>query len=84
MGLSAKPWARAWLAPRVAHGFDAAVDGCLQRELLADGSFGEGRVKPGQATEWLRVFLLTLGVEAPDLENVGSHSCKVTLLSMCA
>ena len=63
-GFSGEPWARAWLSLRAKLGLDAAADECLQRELLSDGTFGFGRVKPGQATEWLRALLLKLEVDA--------------------
>ena len=83
-GLSGQPWARAWLSLRQKLGLDAHADECLQRELLTSGDFGHGRIKPGQATEWLRALLLKLGVAPEELRNVGSHSCKTTLLSMAA
>ena len=83
-GLSDLPWAKSWLSLRANAGLNASEDECLQRELLANGTFGAGRVKPGQATDWLRRLLLKLGVEAAGLSNVGSHSCKATLLSMAA
>ena len=83
-GLSDVPWAASWLNIRKTLGLNAERDECLQRELLADGSFGAGRVLPGQATTWLRFILIKMGVESALLENVGSHSCKVSLLSMAA
>ena len=84
LGVSATPWARSWLRIRASLGMDARSDGCLQLELFADGSFGSGRIKPGQATEWLRALLLKLGACPEELVNIGSHSCKVTLLSIAA
>jgi len=83
-GLSDMPWGFSWLEIRSQLGLDATLDGCLQRDLLASGTFGEGRLKPGQATEWLRFLLLKLDVESSELKNVGSHSCKATFLSMAA
>ena len=83
-GLSGEPWARAWLALRKRLDLDASEDQCLQRELLSTGVFGYGRVKPGQATEWLRFLLLKLGAPPAELTNIGSHSCKATLLSIAA
>ena len=53
-------------------------------EPLADGTFGEGRIQAGQATAWLQHILLKLGVPAAELTNVGSHSCKATVLSIAA
>ena len=83
-GLSDTPWAKSWLKLREAAGLRADRDECLQRDLLLDGTFGEGRLQPGQATIWLRFLLTKIGVQAEQLSNIGSHSCKVTLLSMAA
>ena len=76
LGLSGEPWARAWLSLRRKLGLDARTDECLQLELFADGTFGQARVKPGQATEWLRALLMKLGIEPGDLRNVGSILAK--------
>ena len=51
---------------------------------LAGGDFGDGRINAGQTTEWMRFILHKLGVPLSQLVNVGSHSCKATLLSWCA
>ena len=83
-GLTNLPWAETWLSLREEIGFSAADDECLMLEPLAEGEFGEGRVEAGQATEWLRHLLAKLGFEASSLLNTGSHSCKATLLSVCA
>ena len=84
MGVSGAPWADAWLQIRSKLGMHAEADGCLQRQLLAGGEFGDGRILTGQATIVLRDCLVRLGVDADQLENVGSHSCKATLLSAAA
>ena len=83
-GLSNLPWAESWLSLRSELGFDAKEDECLMPEPLAEDAFGEGRIEAGQATEWMRHILVKLGFEAATLLNVGSHSCKATLLSACA
>ena len=83
-GISDVPWVAAWLSLRKSLGLDAKRGECLQRELLADGSFGAGRLRSGQATVWLRLLLIKMGIEPELLANVGSHSCKVSLLSMAA
>ena len=83
-GLHDVPWARSWLQLRSKLGLDAATDECLQREPLTNETFGAGRIKAGQATDWLRAVLLKLGIDSTELGNVGSHSCKATLLSMAA
>ena len=83
-GVSDLPWGRAWLVLRQAFGHSAELDGCLQREPLSDGSFGYGRLRAGQATEWMRHILCKLMVLPSALVNVGSHSCKATLLSVAA
>lgn len=84
LGLSGQKWAEAWLAIRARIGHNADEDGCLQRQPLADGSFAGARIQAGQMTEWLRHLMERLGVERWSLRNVGSHSCKATLLSLAA
>jgi hypothetical protein len=83
-GVSGQPWADAWLRIRKTLRLNASRDACLMREPLADGTFTEARIKPGQATQWLRHILLKLGAEPTALRNIGSHSCKTTLLSVAA
>ena len=83
-GISGLPWGRAWLELRRRVGLNAEADGCLQREPLRSGAFGHGHLGPGQATEWLRFLLIRLGVDSSLLSNIGSHSCKATLLSVAA
>ena len=83
-GISDTPWGAAWLDLRGRLFLDAADDESLMLEPLADGSFGEGRIQAGQATTWLRFLLIKLGVPPAELTNVGSHSCKATILSMTA
>ena len=84
LGVSGRPWAQAWSVLRTRCGLNAQQDACLMREPLIDGTFAVARIQPGSATQWLRHLLLKLGVEASQLRNVGSHSCKTTLLSVAA
>ena len=83
-GISDLQWGEAWLKIRSSLGHCASADGCLQLEPLADGTFGAGRIQAGQTTEWLRHLLCKLNVLPHLLTNVGSHSCKATLLSIAA
>ena len=83
-GIADVPWASCWLALRRILSLDATEDGCLMRVPLLDGSFAEGRIRAGQATTWLRCILLKLGARPEEIRNVGSHSCKATLLSLAA
>ena len=83
-GVSNLPWAEAWLKLRSDQGFEASKDECLMTEPFANGTFGVARLGPGQATEWLRHLLASLGFDPTTLTNVGSHSCKATLLSVAA
>ena len=83
-GLSGECWAESWLEIRVRLGHDASRDGCLQLQPLADGTFAPHRIEAGQMTEWLRHLLEGIGVERSALRNVGSHSCKASLLSLAA
>ena len=84
MGISGRAWAPAWLVQRAQCGLNAKADSCLMREPLSDGTFAEARIQPGHATQWLRHLLIKLGVDPDELRNVGSHSCKTTLLSVAA
>jgi hypothetical protein len=83
-GLSNLPWAEAWLSIRDELSMEATDDECLMLEPLMGGEFGQGRIEAGQATEMLRHLLTRLGFAPETLANVGSHSCKATLLSVCA
>ena len=83
-GISDTSWGAAWLGLRAELFLDATEDECLMLEPLADETFGEGRIEAGQATTWLRYVLLKLGVPAAELKNVGSHSCKASVLSIAA
>ena len=83
-GVTNVQWASAWLTLRASKGFDAAADGTLMREPFSNGEFGVARLCAGQATEWLRFLLCKLGFDPSTLTNVGSHSCKTTMLSIAA
>ena len=83
-GVAGADWAEAWLDIRRQLGLNAADDQTLMPKPLADGSFAAGRIEAGQLTEWLRHLLELLDVPRASLVNVGSHSCKATLLSMAA
>ena len=83
-GISDTSWGAAWLGLRAELFLDAPEDECLMPEPLADGTFGEGRIQAGQATTWLIHILLKLGVPAAELTNIGSHSCKASVLSIAA
>ena len=83
-GLTGTDWAAAWLALRLDNGLAADLDLCLMPKPITDGTFAEGRIEPGQLTEWIRFILEKLGVHRAELTNIGSHSCKATLLSMSA
>ena len=83
-GISGVDWAAAWMLLREQHGLAAEQDMCLMPRPLADGTFAAGRAEPGAITEWIRFLLEKLDVPRGQLTNVGSHSCKATLLSMAA
>ena len=83
-GLSKVPWAEAWLEIRCLVGLSAPCDECLMREPLANGTFGAGRIDAALTSEWLKHLLHKVGVPKTELCNVGSHSCKATLLALLA
>jgi hypothetical protein len=81
LGVSGKPWARAWLEVRKLAGLEAHCDGCLMPEVLCDGQFGIGRMTTGAVSQWVDFFIVKAGVPAG---NYGTHSGKATLLSWAA
>jgi len=81
-GLAGNDWATAWLELRTCAGLRADSDGCLMPEVLADWSFGAGRMSTGTGGIMIKQMLRDLGV--PEAEAYGTHSAKATILSWAA
>ena len=78
------PWAREWLNFRAAAGLNAARDGTLAPAHCADGSWARAAVTSTEVNAWLKRFLASTGLEESSVADVGTHSCKPTLLSWAA
>jgi hypothetical protein len=83
VGVSGKPWAAAWLAARAAEGLSASKDAPFMPSLRSDG-WGPSAMSNTEATEALRAVLVRGGVREQDVDSVGMHSCKTTLLAWAA
>ena len=81
-GVSGLPWVESWLAIRERAGRHAAADQCLLPELLADWSFGSGRMTTSAGYGLLKAVMDRFEVAGRD--NMATHSGKATVLSWCA
>ena len=75
-GITGAPWAAAWLGLRASCGLHAGRDDCMMPEVLADWSFGAGRMKSSACTAFMLTFMRCEG-------TWGTHSAKATVLSWC-
>ena len=83
-GLNQLPWAQAWLKKREELGLDAAKDGCLMLAPLASGELSQSRLNASEASAWLKRLLANAGHSDEELDKMGSHSLKATVLSWAA
>ena len=81
-GVSGLPWVESWLAIRKRAGRHAAADQCLLPELLADWSYGPGRITTSAGYGLLKAIMDEFKVAGRD--NIATHSGKATVLSWCA
>ena len=81
-GVSGLPWTASWLELRARLGLHASADGSLMPEVLADWSFGAGRMPTAGGGQMIKKILGDVGTD--DLGSYGTHSCKATLLSWAA
>ena len=81
-GLSDKGWAQAWIAARTEQGLDLIKE-CLMPAPGPNGTWSSGRLTASEANVWLKELLAHIGRPVHD-RDLGTHSCKATLLSMCA
>ena len=85
-GLDGRNWARAWLAVRREHGLDSG----RHRKVLTPawdserGRWTRRRLENDELACWMVAFLTRRGFDKGALENLGTHSCKATMLSWCA
>ena len=83
-GLVAASWAERWLDDRRACGLVAAPGRPFMPAPCADGSWTEGPLANFEATVWMRELLAADAGPPADMDNIGTHSCKVTTLSWMA
>jgi hypothetical protein len=81
-GLSDQGWAKTWLEARKSQGLTRMV-GCLMPAPGPQGTWTEARLSCSEANVWIKELFKSLGKDLRD-KNVGTHSCKATLLSYCA
>ena len=81
-GVSGQPWAANWLRAREAEGLEASEGAPFMPRPLAGGGSGKP-LSNAEATTWLR-RLLCNEASQPQLQQVGMHSLKCTLLSWAA
>ena len=81
-GLLGLPWAQAWLDLRKKHGLRADLQGTLFPRLTRAG-WATGSPSCAEANAWLGAFMSNCGPAKNELQLVGTHSCKATLLSWC-
>ena len=78
-GVRGNAWARAWLEAREEQGLDAGRDGCLMPTPCA-GTFSKRPMTTEEGTLWMRELLIGTGFSKEAIDNIGTHTCKHTLL----
>lgn len=76
---SRQAWAQSWMELRDRRGL--GLDPALPAFSEVTGKWLDRRMTTGEAYLFLREFLTSSGFDAADLERVGCHSLKCTLLS---
>ena len=74
-------WWNAWKHNRVLAGLETSAHEPFLPAPANDGTWCLRPVSAGEASAWIREILRILGFSGVD---VGSHSCKATLLSWCS
>ncbi|CAE8589823.1 unnamed protein product [Polarella glacialis] len=95
-GLTGYNWYDTWCAARSRAGLDELQSGYLgmgesavvaQPLLpvpLGDGTWSARPATSSEAAVWLRELLIARGFSAAEVANLGTHSCKATVLSWAA
>lgn len=84
-GVSGFEWGVKWIELRAFAGLRAGPGVPLMPLPLQQGSgWSTNPVSPSQASEWLRKTLNVQGVPQDQLQRVGSHSLRTTLLAWAA
>ena len=76
VGVSQFRWARAFVEERKAQGLESY---CLMPTPAVQGGWHDSPLETTAANKWIRDILIAAGFT--NMENVGTHSCKVTGLS---
>ena len=74
-GVFGGAWCAEWIAARKQLQLNAEADGTLMPSLLADGSFGAGRMSTSEIGVWEKSILTKLGLcSTADASTLGTHS----------
>ena len=84
LGITSTPWGGFWLEGRERACLRADRDGSLLPARGRDGAWVRARMLTQEFAAGLRVLLLKLGFGTEDIQGVGSHSLKATILSWMA
>ena len=79
VGVSQFRWARAFVEERKAQNLESY---CLMPTPAVQGGWHDAPLETTVANKWIRDILIAAGFT--DMDNVGTHSCKVTGLSWAA
>ena len=82
-GVSNQPWAREWLRQRKLAGL-SAEKGPLMVSIGIGGVWQSARLRSGEAVLWMSEIFIRMGCCLYYKQRLGSHVCKVTLLSWLA
>ena len=77
-GVSGRHWGKRWLEARESEGLSWGGDFCLPSFSLRLGRWSSARMGSGEATAYLRDFLVAVGLPC---DLAGTHSLKTTLLT---
>ena len=77
-------WAAAWLEARKREGLSAERSGTLFPYPSEHGGWSTASATLGEANAWIRAFAAGSGIKEDLVANLGTHSCKATLLSWAA
>eukprot|EP00973_Karenia_brevis_P075481 10483795-Karenia_brevis.AAC.1 len=80
-GLTGLAWGAAWLQARAEAGLSVSNSQPIMPAIDDCGRWLDHPISSGESTIWMRELLITAGRRGDSLQNVGTHSCKATVLS---
>ncbi len=80
IGVTGSNWAERWLTVRRGLGLNATLDRALMRDPTPSGGWRRACMFPTEVANWVVYSLKFYGVPVEELDNVGAHSLKATLL----